>query len=41
VIKQGSPHKLRLQKPGNLHSSENKQRVQWQAELMDLQLALI
>jgi hypothetical protein len=40
VIKQGSPHKLRLQKPGNLHSSEDKQRVRWQAELMDLQLAL-
>ncbi len=41
VIKQGSPHKLCLQKPGNLHSSEVKQRAQWQAELMDLQLALI
>lgn len=38
VTKQGSPYKLRLQKPKNLHISETKQRAQWQTALADLQL---
>jgi hypothetical protein len=36
TLRQGSPHKLKLQKPGQLHQQEAALRERWQRELQRL-----
>ena len=36
TVRQGSPHKLRLDKPSDLHLRERQRRERWQAALIGL-----